>query len=245
MTLDGTNTYVIRHPGARSVVVVDPGPLDADHLAELAGGYPVELVLITHHHLDHTEAAPVFHAMTGAPVRALDPEQCHVGEALVDGEMITAAGVTISVLATPGHTGDSVCFVLPDDGPTGAVVTGDTILGRGTSVIDYPHGRLGWYLESLARLAALGPALVLPAHGPTLPDLAQVAQQYGQHRAQRLDQVRAAVARLQGQGQSVTSSAVTDLVYTDINEAVRGAATLSVMAQLEYLLGSDFAAGKL
>ncbi|WP_240615939.1 MBL fold metallo-hydrolase [Nakamurella deserti] len=234
MTLDGTNSYVLSGPGSASVIVVDPGPLDETHLADLAAR-PVELVLITHHHLDHTAASERFAALTGAPVRALDPAFCVGGASLTDGEVIEAAGVHVQVLATPGHTADSVCFLLrddvaPDGRPTGSVLTGDTILGRGTTILAHPDGRLGDYLASLERLAALGPATVLPAHGPVLPDLAAVVGRYREHRLARLAAVEAAVAAV---GDDVV--AVTDAVYTDIDDSVRPAAERSVAAQLEYL----------
>ena len=72
MSLDGTNSYVLSAPDSRGVVVVDPGPLDEAHLAALQSCGPVELVLITHHHRDHTEASARCHELTGAPVRAFD-----------------------------------------------------------------------------------------------------------------------------------------------------------------------------
>ncbi|MEO5834657.1 MAG: MBL fold metallo-hydrolase [Nakamurella sp.] len=238
MTLDGTHSYVLAGPGASSVVVVDPGPLDEEHLAELAAR-PVSVVLITHHHLDHTAASAAFHALTGAPVRALDPAFCVGGEPLRDGELIEVAGVRIRVVATPGHTADSVCFVLPDDtgldgSSTGAgsVLTGDTVLGRGTTVIAHPDGALGAYLSSLDLLAALGAATVLPAHGPVLPDLASVVAGYVAHRRVRLAQVEAALERLGGDAEVV---GVTDLVYADVDPGVRAAAQRSVAAQLAYL----------
>ncbi|MBG6179307.1 MBL fold metallo-hydrolase [Arthrobacter sp. CAN_A1] len=236
MSLEGTNSYVLAAPaggrGRRPVVIVDPGPLDEEHLAGLASAGPVELVLITHRHRDHTEAGERFHQLTGASVRAMDPAHCHGGDPLVDGEEITAAGVRIRVLATPGHTSDSVCFHLPDDGDTGSVLTGDTILGRGTTIIDYPDGRLGPYLDSLAKLNALGRAVVLPAHGPVLPDLAAVSLAYRQHRDERLDQIRAALARV---GAGATVQDIADLVYADVDSSVRRAAEASVAAQLDYL----------
>jgi glyoxylase-like metal-dependent hydrolase (beta-lactamase superfamily II) len=219
-------------------VVVDPGPLDEPHLQALAGHGPVELVLITHRHADHTAAAGRFSQLTGAPVRAADPAHCHGGLPLNDGETILAAGTEIRVLATPGHTSDSVCFHLPLDGPHGSVLTGDTILGTGTTVLDYPDGTLGDYLESLDRLERLGPAAVLPAHGPVLPALDAVARAYREHRQGRLDQIRAALAALGadvGVGADADVSAVTDAVYADVDPSVRGAAELSVAAQLHYL----------
>lgn len=237
MSLEGTNSYLIAAPAAdhladRPVVVVDPGPLDDAHLAALAGTGPVGLVLITHRHHDHTAASERFHQVTGAPVRALDPAHCHGGPPLTDGEEIFAAGVRIRVLATPGHTSDSVCFVLPDDGGAGSILTGDTILGRGTTIIDYPDGRLGPYLASLERLSGLGPATVLPGHGPMLPDLTAISRAYLLHRRERLDQVRAALTAV---GAKASVEQVTDLVYADVDSSVRRAAEASVAAQLDYL----------
>ncbi|WP_028281212.1 MBL fold metallo-hydrolase [Arthrobacter sp. H5] len=234
MSLDGTNSYVISAPESGSVVVVDPGPLDEPHLEEIAGAGRVELVLITHHHRDHTEASARFHELTGAPVRAVDSSHCHNSEPLTDGETILAAGVRIEVLATPGHTADSVCFHLPDDDPQGSVLTGDTILGRGTTVICFPDGRLGPYLESLTRLSLLGAATVLPAHGPVLPSLADVCAGYVDHRRQRLAQIRSALQQL---GADATVEQVADSVYDDVDPSVRRAAELSVAAQLDYLRG--------
>ncbi len=250
MSLDGTNSYLVSAPSADSVVIVDPGPLDEPHLAALQSAGTVELVLITHHHLDHTEASARFHELTGAPVRALNPAYCHGGAPLTDGEVLSAAGVRIEVLATPGHTADSVCFHLPDDGPAGSVLTGDTVLGRGTTVLCYPDGTLGEYLASLDRLESLGGALVLPAHGPTLPVIGEVARAYRAHRLERLDQIRAALLTLGISGTlyddgasagadpdevSAAVVAVTNAVYADIDPSVRKAAEQSVAAQLHYL----------
>jgi glyoxylase-like metal-dependent hydrolase (beta-lactamase superfamily II) len=238
MTLDGTNSYLLAAPDASGVVVVDPGPPNAAHLAALTGAGPVSLILITHRHHDHTEAAAELHARTGAAVRALDPTHCHGGPPLQPGERITAAGISIDVIGTPGHTDDSVCFHLPDDhtsgGATGSVLTGDTILGRGTTVIAPPDGSVGAYLDSLRRLAALGPAHVLPAHGPDLPDLAAICAAYLAHRQERLEAIRAVLAEL---GPDASVQEVTDAVYTDIEPSVRPAAEWSVAAQLVYLRG--------
>ncbi|MFJ5958538.1 MBL fold metallo-hydrolase [Paenarthrobacter sp. NPDC092416] len=232
MSLDGTNSYVIAAPGSRRIAVVDPGPEDERHLAGLAAAGQVEVILITHRHADHTAASARFHELTGAPVRAAAKEYCHGGEPLEDGEVISAGGVEIRVVATPGHTSDSLCFHLPGDGPRGSVLTGDTILGRGTTVLDYPDGRLGDYLASLNRLEALGPATLLPAHGPVLPALDEKCREYRAHREQRLDQIRAALAEL---GHDASVAGVTDAVYPDVDPSVRWAAETSVAAQLDYL----------
>ncbi|MBE7187546.1 MBL fold metallo-hydrolase [Jatrophihabitans endophyticus] len=228
MTLDGTNTWVL--PGSDGAVVIDPGQAEpAAHLEDVLAAVPsVALVLVTHGHHDHVELAAALAERTGAPVRAADPAHCVGAPALRDGETIAAGDVSLRVLATPGHTSDSVCFVHPD-----GVFTGDTILGRGTTVVAHPDGALGPYLASLRALQALGDLTVHPGHGPTLPSVADVAAQYLEHREQRLEQVRAALREL---GPDASARQVVELVYADVDPAVWWAAELSVAAQLDYLL---------
>ena len=144
MTLDGTNTWVLRAPGETACVVVDPGPLVEEHLAAVAACGPVAEVLLTHGHADHSEGAARLRELTGAPVRALDPAHRLGSEGLGEGDVVAAEGLEVHVLATPGHTSDSLSFVVPRDA---AVLTGDTVLGRGTTVVAHPDGRLGPYLE--------------------------------------------------------------------------------------------------
>jgi glyoxylase-like metal-dependent hydrolase (beta-lactamase superfamily II) len=233
MTLDGTNTWVLRAPGEEACVVIDPGEDDDVHLRRVAAQGPVELVLLTHRHHDHAGGARRFAELTGAPVRALDPSLVLGSEALGDGDVVTAAGVELRVVATPGHTSDSLSFLLDGPGADPAVLTGDTILGRGTTVIAHPDGALGPYLDSLRRLADLPPGTaVLPGHGPELPDAPAVARAYLVHREERLDQVRAALARL---GPDATPRQVVELVYADVDRVLWPAAELSVRAQLDHL----------
>lgn len=235
MTLDGTNSYVLRASRTGPAVVVDPGPEDEAHLQALADAGPVELILITHRHHDHTAGAQTLHELTAAPVRAPSAADCHGGAPLAGGELIEAAGLAIEVIATPGHTADSVCFALPGDGPHGSVLTGDTVLGRGSTVIGIPDGSLADYLDSLQRLASLGPVHALPAHGPDLPDLAAACERYLAHRRERLDQVRAALAGLEIAAADANVDDLLDVVYGDVDPAVRFAARHSLAAQLEYL----------
>jgi glyoxylase-like metal-dependent hydrolase (beta-lactamase superfamily II) len=224
MTLEGTNTWVLRAPGATDAVVIDPGPQHDGHLADIAGFAPIAAILVTHGHHDHVEgAAKLSRLLGGAPVRAADPEHCRHADPLTPGTL-REAGLEIEVLATPGHTADSVCFLTHD-----AVFTGDTILGRGTAVVAWPDGDLGAYLHTLERLGAY-PRMVLPGHGPVLPDCAAVARAYLAHRWERLAQVRHAVA-----AGADTPAAVVNAVYTDIDPAVRFAAEWSARAQLDYL----------
>ncbi|MGF0115316.1 MBL fold metallo-hydrolase [Promicromonospora sp. Marseille-Q5078] len=233
MTLDGTRSYVLRAPGSSSCVVVDPGPADEEHLATLAEAGPVELVLVTHRHADHTAGSARLRELTGAPVRAADPAHCHGGAPLRDGERIDAAGLRVDVLATPGHTADSVSFVVTEPDAEAVVLTGDTVLGRGTTVIAEPDGSLRDYLASLDALERVGDGRVgLPAHGPALDDLGDAVRSYRAHRLERLAQVRDALAAL---GPAADADAVVAHVYADVDPSVRGAARQSVVAQLAYL----------
>jgi glyoxylase-like metal-dependent hydrolase (beta-lactamase superfamily II) len=232
MTLDGTNTWLLRGPDQPQAVVIDPGPDDSRHLqAVAAAAGRVATILLTHGHPDHSAGARTLADMTGAPVRALDPGFRLGSEGLTDGDVVAAAGVELRVWATPGHTADSLSFLV-DDGASRAVLTGDTILGRGTTVVAWPDGDLGDYLRSLRRLAELGPATVLPGHGPELASAGEAAAFYLAHREERLAQVAAVVAE---RGPDVSPRTVVELVYQDVDQVLWPAAELSVRAQLAYL----------
>jgi glyoxylase-like metal-dependent hydrolase (beta-lactamase superfamily II) len=240
MTLEGTNTWILREPDARRVAVIDPGPDDDGHLAAVTKAIEdadatVAVVLLTHGHPDHSEGARKFAEMVRAPVRALDPVHRLGAEGLDGGDVVDVDGLEVRVVGTPGHSADSLSFHLPADH---AVLTGDTILGRGTTVVAHPDGKLGAYLGSLHRLRALCDeaqiATVLPGHGPVLDNAAGVLDFYIAHRAERLAQVEDAVRA------GVTEPrAVVERVYADVDPILWPAAELSVRAQLDYLAGSE------
>ncbi len=238
MTLEGTNTWLLAEPGAARAVVVDPGPDDDRHLAAVlaaaaARELSIGLVLLTHGHPDHAEGAGRLAARTGAPVAAYDPAYRRGGGGLPDGGIVHLDGLAIEVVVTPGHTADSVCLLLPADG---ALLTGDTLLGRGWTVVAHPAGRLADYLASLRRLRAVCaetpvPTL-LPGHGPVRTDAVAVIDAYLAHRAERLGQVRTAVA-----AGGTDAADVVRRVYADVDPALWPAAEQSVRAQLDYLSG--------
>jgi glyoxylase-like metal-dependent hydrolase (beta-lactamase superfamily II) len=232
MTLDGTNTWILREPGSHRSVVIDPGPLDESHLARvLSAAGEVAVVLLTHGHLDHSEGAARFAELAGCGVRALDPAHRLGSEGLVDGDVVEVDRLRVDVVGTPGHSSDSLSFVLPAES---AVLTGDTVLGRGTTVVAHPDGELGAYLASLRRLRDLasmaGLTAVWPGHGPVLDDALAVIDYYLVHRRERLDQVRDALA-----SGAVTALDVVRTVYADVDPQLWPAAELSVRAQLAYL----------
>lgn len=223
MTLDGTNTWVLRARAGAGAVVVDPGPADEQHLRAVAGHAPIAAILVTHAHPDHVEGLDRFIELTGAAVT--DPA---VTGSAVTGS-VAAAGLQITRIETPGHTADSVCYLVEAGGQR-AVLTGDTILGRGTTVVAWPDGDLGDYLASLERLAGLAGVPVLPGHGPPLVDCGAAAAHYLAHRRARLAQVSAAVA-----AGADSPEAVVAVVYGDLDESLRVAAEWSIRAQLAYL----------
>jgi glyoxylase-like metal-dependent hydrolase (beta-lactamase superfamily II) len=219
MTLDGTNTWVIAEPGSAQAVVVDPGPDEPSHLRRVhdqvtAAGQSVARILLTHSHPDHAAGAAAFAAMTGAPVRAADPAYRLGDEGLAPGDVIGVAGCELRVVATPGHTSDSVSLHLPADH---ALLTGDTVLGRGTTVIAQ-DGNLADYLASLDRLRALtdqaGLTVLLPGHGPIL---ASPALDAGDR----------------------TTAQIVARVYADVDRSLWPFAAWSVRAQLDYLKGQN------
>jgi glyoxylase-like metal-dependent hydrolase (beta-lactamase superfamily II) len=228
MTLDGTNTWLLAAPGGRTVVV-DPGPDDPGHLQRVrdeAGD--VALILLTHGHPDHSAGARSLAESLHVPVRAVDPAHRLGDEGLSDGEHVTVDDLVVTVLATPGHSGDHVCFVLPE---VGVVLTGDHVLGRGTSVVAYPDGRMRDYLDSLERLAEVGARTLLPGHGPVVENPAEVIAYYVAHRAERAAQVQAAV-----EAGARTAREVVERVYADVDPVLWRAAEQSVRAQLDLLV---------
>jgi glyoxylase-like metal-dependent hydrolase (beta-lactamase superfamily II) len=239
MTLDGTNTWLIAEPGSANAIVVDPGPDDEAHLrrvCDVAAGRDqrIQVIVLTHRHSDHAAGAARLAALTGAGVRAVDPAQRLGSEGLAPGDALTDAGCELRVIATPGHTSDSVCLLLPADG---ALLTGDTVLGRGTTVIA-SDGNLGDYLDSLGRLRALadgaGLRALLPGHGPLLPDPAGTLDYYLAHRAERLAEVSAALA-----AGDRTPAEIVARVYADVDRGLWPFAEWSVRAQLDYLRDRD------
>ncbi len=220
-TLDGTNTWVLRGPGADEAVVVDPGPRDEGHLRAVAEHRPVRLLMATHGHADHVDGLD--------RMRELCPDA--ELPAYRDGLELIGGGLLFRLVATPGHTADSYCLIVSlPDGSQPAVLTGDTILGRGTTVVAWPDGDLAAYLASLRQIAGLGSIPALPGHGPPLADCGAAARFYLAHRKARLDQVRAAVA-----AGARTAADVVATAYQDVDPALRPAAEMSARAQLDYL----------
>jgi glyoxylase-like metal-dependent hydrolase (beta-lactamase superfamily II) len=226
MTLDGTNSWVLR--GDAGVVVVDPGPSLSVHLDRLLSYGRVLLVLLTHGHADHAESAAELGARTDAPVVALDPLLCRHSEPFHDLDQLRVDGLPpLTVVATPGHTRDSVCFEID-----GALLTGDTLLGRGSTMVGDPDGGLAYYLASLRRLAERSSAetVLLPGHGDPGGSVLEAADRGLAHRVERLEQVRRAL----GAG-AQTAQQVLAEVYGEVEPGLVSATEATVRAQLAFL----------
>lgn len=234
LTLEGTNTYVLGAAGCGEVVVVDPGPDLLAHRravdAAVAGlDAQVAAVVLTHHHPDHAEAAG-WADQWGAPLWAFTPGLIESAQAepLRDGDVLRRAGIGVQAVHTPGHCRDHLCLRVHD---TGVVLTGDHVLGRGTSVVAHPDGDMTDYLASLRRLAGLGAVALYPGHGPVVDDPDAAVADYLAHREARERQVLDAL-----DAGDRTPAGIVARVYADVDPVLHPAAERSVRAHLDKLV---------
>jgi glyoxylase-like metal-dependent hydrolase (beta-lactamase superfamily II) len=221
-TLEGTNTWIV---GSEPAFVIDPGPDVPEHLAEVAReAGTVGAVLVTHDHPDHAPGAIPFARLVGAPVFAF---RLDGAEALSGGQRVRAGALTLTVVHTPGHTADHVAF---HDPGSGALFTGDTVLGRGTSFLDPPEGNLVQYLRSLRRLLDLDPRSIYPGHGPIVLRARPMLLGYLAHREEREEQVLAALA-----DGPRTIAEMVEAIYADHPSEVHPLAARTVLAHLRKL----------
>lgn len=233
MTLDGTNTYLLGPPGAGEVLVLDPGPDDPGHLAAVEAALAerdatVRAVVVTHHHSDHAAAARPWGQRFGVPVHAATRDVASPeGRLLSDGDHLTVGDERLYVVATPGHTRDHLAL----RAPTGALLTGDHVLGRGTAVVAHPDGDLAAYLESLRRVLELGPDALYPGHGPALcEDPSAVLRFYAEHRRFREQQILAVLATGPATPQELVAR-----IYAEVDRRLWPAAEASTRAAIDLL----------
>ncbi len=232
MTFTGTNTWILSEPGTSAAIVVDPGPDDASHLAEVVrvcrrDALEIRAVLLTHGHLDHSEGAEKLASEQGAPLYS-----CAHGN-LPDGPFrLKEEGPHLIVVSLPGHSSDSVGFCFPADQ---SIVSGDIVFLQSPTVICWPQGSLSEYLESLALLRRLveerGYRRLLSAHGRPIEDPLAVIERNKAHREKRIAEVRAAIE----QSASLDIDGIFSIVYQDTDIRLDPAVRLNIRAQLQYL----------
>ena len=201
-TYTGTQTYLVG--GADGLAVIDPGPDLPEHLAALEaaiGGTALLAICCTHTHRDHSPAAAPLASRTGAPIVGCAPLALASDEpradvpfdtaycpdrVLADGEAIAGPGWTLTALATPGHTSNHLCFALEE---SGALFTGDHVMGWSTTVVAPPDGDMAAYMASLDKLHARNDRIYYPAHGPAVTRPRQLVRGMIGHRRQRERQI--------------------------------------------------------
>ena len=238
-TYTGTQTYLV---GQRDVAVIDPGPDSARHvdaiLSAMAGA-AIRAIVCTHTHRDHSPAAALLKAATGAPIigcAALVPADAGDGidaaydlayapdRVLGDGESVEGDGWTLTAVATPGHTSNHLCFALPQ---AEALFSGDHVMGWSTSIVSPPDGDMGAYMASLDTLIGRTENVYYPGHGDPIDRPQRVVRGMLGHRKQREGQILRRLA--------LGPATIEDLVaamYAGLDEKLRGAAARSVLAHL-------------
>ena len=206
-TFTGTQTYLVG--SGDGMAVIDPGPDDAEHLDALIaalGHAPVVAICCTHTHRDHSPGAATLAARTGAPIigcapLAMDDEgpNAYLARAdasfdpfyaptqvLGDGEQLVGPGFTLTAVATPGHTSNHLCYALEE---SGALFTGDHVMGWSTTVVAPPDGDMADYMASLNKLHTREDRVYFPAHGPQIDKPRQLVRGMIGHRRMRERQI--------------------------------------------------------
>ena len=241
-TFTGTQTYVVGEPQGPDCAVIDPGPDEADHIAAIlaaVGDRKILAIMCTHTHRDHSPAAAPLAAQTGAPIVGCAPLVLQVAgprsdeafdptyspdRVLLDGEGMRGTGWTLTALATPGHTSNHLCFALEE---SGALFTGDHVMGWSTSVVIPPDGDMGDYMASLEKLMAREDRVYHSAHGAAIEKPRQLVRGMIGHRRQRENQI----LRLLGERPRPVSGFIPDM-YKGLDERLIPAAEMSVTAHL-------------
>ncbi len=243
MTYHGTNSYIV---GERQVTVIDPGPDNSEHLAALVsaiGGRPVQHIIVTHSHLDHSPLAGPLSTATGTPVSAFGPSGAgrsavmqQLGDIgggegidpafrpdilLPDGAEIDVDGAPMRVQHTPGHLGNHICLAWRS-----AMFTGDHIMGWASTLISPPDGDLTDFMASCERMLPTDAQAFYPGHGGVVDEPELTVRNLIAHRKTREYQILEKLTAVK------TAADLATEIYTDTPTALLPAATRNVLAHL-------------
>ena len=247
-TFHGTNSYLI---GEGRIAVLDPGPADQQHvdaILQAVTGEEISHILVSHTHADHSPGATLLQQACGAPIYAEGVHRparpLHMGEinpldasadtelaidhTLSDGDLIKGENWELEVVATPGHTANHLSFAFTDGS---GLFSADHVMAWSTSIVAPPDGSMADYMASLERLMAREDGIYWPGHGGGVYEPAPFLNGLKQHREKR----EAALVDRLGKGDETIGQMVA-VVYRDVDRALHGAASLSMFAQLEYLV---------
>jgi glyoxylase-like metal-dependent hydrolase (beta-lactamase superfamily II) len=245
-TYTGTQTYIV---GRGEVAVIDPGPDLPEHVEAILSateGERIGAILCTHTHRDHSPASRALRAAAGAPIIGCAPltleddgpradtafdADYRPDQVLADGETIAIGGLLLEAVATPGHTSNHLCFGLPQ---TGALFSGDHIMGWSTTVVSPPDGDMAAYMRSLEKLIGRDDDIYYPAHGEPVKEPQRFVRAVMAHRRQRERQI---LDLLEQESQSIPTMVA--VMYRGIEPRLHGAAGRSVLAHLIDLEARD------
>lgn len=231
LTFRGTNGYLLGHD---ALTVIDPGPDDEAHVANLiqVAGAPIVRIVVTHDHSDHTGAVKRLAELTGAEIVGASPNPSvkrpyRPDRILGEGHTVETELGTLRAIATPGHTAGHLCLALKG---SSYLFSGDHVMGWSTSVVVPPDGSMADYMASLDRLLIEPTRIYLPGHGDPVTDGPARVEELKRHRLAREAAILRAI-----KGRQRTVAEIVGAVYVGLDPKLRDAAGLSVRAHLDWL----------
>ncbi|ABD89819.1 MBL fold metallo-hydrolase [Rhodopseudomonas palustris] len=248
-TFTGTVSYIV---GRGRVAIIDPGPDNEAHaqaLLDAVKGETVSHIIVTHTHKDHSPNTPRLKMATGATVYAEGAHRAsrpyYDSESVItesgadrdfcpdvmlrDGDVVEGNGWALEAVATPGHTANHLAFAWRE---RDACFVGDHVMGWSTSIVAPPDGAMPDYMASLEKLAARPEQLYFSGHGEAIAQGPRYVRFLIRHRQAREESI---LHRLH-KGEADIPTLVR-AVYIGIDPRLTGAASYSVLAHLEDLVG--------